>query len=183
MKEHVCPTCREKDPTQFWKDSRKGAHGLQTYCKKCSREKRKQWADANNEKLYQYNKDRYQQIRKDPTRWEDKLRQNARYRRKHRYHTQVHWNNHRARTHYKQMDSIRVTEWLELLAQHPERCPGCQQYWNLVGSATMDHIRPLILKGVNRIENIQPLCRSCNVTKSKRIMNFIREKRKEQQDG
>lgn len=179
MIEHNCPKCGEKDINQFWKDRRKGLNGLQTYCKDCSRNKRKEWADSNQASVKKYSRDYYNEIRNDPERWENQLRESAKYRKKKRYHSQIAWNNHRAKTEFNQLDKLTTKEWLALLGQFANFCPGCKTPWYLCGSATVDHIKPLALKGKNNIKNIQPLCRSCNVKKSKRVMKFIRRKQDE----
>ena len=66
-------------------------------------------------------------------------------------------------------------EWEALVVQF-DRCPRCQRPWGdipvLEGRAsviTRDHIIPISKGGNNTIENIQPLCYSCNSAKGNRI--------------
>jgi len=55
-------------------------------------------------------------------------------------------------------------EWELLKLQHGYRCPACgQQEPDIV--LTQDHIVPLSQGGSDWIENIQPLCKSCNSKK------------------
>jgi 5-methylcytosine-specific restriction endonuclease McrA len=41
---------------------------------------------------------------------------------------------------------------------------------------TLDHVTPLILGGTNTIDNVQPLCQSCNSRKSRKIIDYRKEK-------
>jgi len=64
-----------------------------------------------------------------------------------------------------------VREWMELLEKFPT-CPGCGRLWVEIPllkgrktSITVDHVHPISKGGRNSIENIQPLCYSCNSRK------------------
>lgn len=56
---------------------------------------------------------------------------------------------------------ITVQEWLTIFNQAEGKCVNCgsDEY------ICIDHIIPLSQGGQNTIENIQPLCRVCNISK------------------
>jgi 5-methylcytosine-specific restriction endonuclease McrA len=70
--------------------------------------------------------------------------------------------------------SYSQTEWATLKAQF-ERCPRCQREWSEIPARasgdviTVDHVIPLSKGGSNSIDNIQPLCYSCNSIKGARL--------------
>lgn len=48
------------------------------------------------------------------------------------------------------------------------KCLKCEKETDL----TIDHINPIKLKGVNKISNLQTLCRSCNSSKSDKFKDY-----------
>lgn len=62
-------------------------------------------------------------------------------------------------------------EWETLKAQHNWTCPSCKRKEPEI-KLTEDHIIPLSKGGSNNIENIQPLCRSCNSSKKVKIIKY-----------
>lgn len=62
-------------------------------------------------------------------------------------------------------------EWETLLAQYNWTCPSCHRSKPEI-QLTKDHIIPASKGGSNNIENIQPLCKSCNSKKNNKIIKY-----------
>jgi hypothetical protein len=60
-------------------------------------------------------------------------------------------------------------QWRELLKRYIA-CPSCHRKWNEKIKPTRDHIIPLTAGGNDNIENIQPLCLTCNVRKHNKLV-------------
>ncbi len=62
-------------------------------------------------------------------------------------------------------------EWETLKCQYNWTCPSCHKCEPDI-KLTLDHIIPLSKGGSNNIENIQPLCKSCNCKKSAKSTKY-----------
>ena len=60
------------------------------------------------------------------------------------------------------------SEWLDLCRKYDYRCLCCREQKPL----TQDHIVPLSKGGQNCIDNIQPLCKSCNSKKGTKTIDY-----------
>lgn len=59
-------------------------------------------------------------------------------------------------------------EWRELCRRHDNKCACCGEHKPL----TADHVISLATGGTNTIDNIQPLCRSCNSRKGASTIDY-----------
>lgn len=67
--------------------------------------------------------------------------------------------------------SFTTEEWHELCDSFDWRCAACGVPHE-IAPLTMDHIVPLSRDGTDWIENIQPLCRSCNSRKGTKTIDY-----------
>lgn len=82
-----------------------------------------------------------------------------------------HYTKERQRRKKGAIGSHTLQEWQNLKAQYNWTCPCCKKSEPEI-KLTEDHIIPLSKGGSNNIENIQPLCRSCNSRKYNKIIKY-----------
>lgn len=71
----------------------------------------------------------------------------------------------------KSVGSHTLAEWKALKAQYNHTCICCKRQEPEV-QLTRDHIVPLSKGGTNNIDNIQPLCQSCNSKKHRKTVDY-----------
>jgi hypothetical protein len=65
--------------------------------------------------------------------------------------------------------AVSVKEWEELKKKHNNKCLCCGRD---DVKLTMDHVIPISKGGPNTIDNIQPLCKSCNCSKHAKHIDY-----------
>ena len=169
----TCTKCKqEQDTSEFTKD-RSRKDDLNLWCKSCTRansrricaenqkhykEKHLAYNQANpgilaaaSRRYYWNNREHCLIAAKITRQKEDKEQARAR------------WNRRHAREANAE-GSHTTEEWEKVLTEANGECLVCRTVENM----TRDHIIPLSRGGTDYIENIQPLCASCNASKGNR---------------
>lgn len=82
----------------------------------------------------------------------------------------VKFHNYRARQ--KQVvATLTAQEWLDLKARYDFRCLCCGKQ-EPETKLTLDHVIPISQGGTNTVDNVQPLCPSCNFKKGTQITDY-----------
>lgn len=186
-----CSKCKkEKELSEFKKD-KKSKDGAGSWCLTCHNAETSEWKHKNIEK----ENERKRKWRKDNPEKEKQHNLNFRLknieseREKDRIYRALHLEKAReaVRRWFRnnpEKDAIRhnvrrarfyggggkytIDEWRELCDKYENRCLKCGEQKPL----TADHVLPLIHGGKNCIENIQPLCRSCNSSKGTKHIDY-----------
>lgn len=87
------------------------------------------------------------------------------------YQRILHQNNQRRIMRLENGGSHTLGEWETLKAQYNWTCPSCERFEPDI-ILTRDHIIPLSRGGSDNIENIQPLCGSCNSRKKDKTIKY-----------
>ena len=153
-----CTQCKEKKSlSEFIK---KG-NGFSAFCKVCQAKHSKEWYSGNREKKLskakewvEKNKSRMAEL---TAKW---YRNNP---------EKVKARNHNRRAREKQADGkFTEKEFKELCQKYENKCLCCGKHGNL----TPDHVVPLCKGGKNTIDNIQPLCLTCNLKKARKTIDY-----------
>jgi 5-methylcytosine-specific restriction endonuclease McrA len=168
----VCGNCKLNLDTSQFCGRKASKDGLCRICKSCQRAYSQEYRSANNEKVNErvrarraanpelfrkHSKRYYQSHAKEDT------QRRVKNDRANPAAVQVRRHKHRAKASGCE-GSFTAQEWTDLCARYDQRCAICGNQKQL----TVDHIVPLSKNGSNWIENIQPLCRSCNSSKNNR---------------
>lgn len=137
--------------------------------KEYNSERYKQWYEENKEHRLEYTKqwreENEDRVKKRMREYREKNRERIRANKRRAYHQNPHYQielNHRRRAQkQKNGGSYTQEEWEALCAKYDYKCLACGKKKKL----TADHVIPLSEGGTNDINNIQPLCKSCNSKK------------------
>lgn len=176
-----CTKCGEwKTLDQFHREKR-SKDGRYWQCISCRQIKQRSWFENNKEKMRQYVREwRARNI--EASRESDRLRHKERYAKDPEKYKAINqkWvdshlekkiaiNNNRRAREKGSVGKVTDKEWLALLDKYGHRCLCCG---NKDVKLTRDHVVPLDMGGTNTIDNIQPLCQSCNSKKGVSVKDY-----------
>lgn len=183
MKGKRCSKCGEWKPyTEFYKNSTY-TDGYAGKCKECKKDYQQKWRENNREEHRAYSREYYQDHKEERLgyykEWreenpEKKRASDKRWRREHPERMRAMRKVQNARRRALEMEAegdYTPEEWLSLKQRYGDRCLKCGAHESEV-KITPDHIVPLFQGGANSIDNIQPLCWSCNAAKGAEVADY-----------
>lgn len=165
VKTKICTSCGvEQSLDDYY--SRKDRPSRRSQCKLCDKKRAKKWysktenKDKSIKRVLNWKK-------KNP---EKNLFLSLAYQRKHPEKVRINNHNHEA---LKKSNGGKIiySDWVKLKNKYGNICLKCKKKDGEV-KLTMDHVIPLKLGGLNVIENIQPLCFSCNASKGAKEIDY-----------
>lgn len=195
-----CKKCQRMLPASldYYGAEKRTKIGLQSWCRECLNANRRQHRKANPDSEREYQKRRRQekpeQERERLKKWRaaNPEKRKEQYRRNHERHraernadakrrVKVLYQKHPERwliaSHARRAriagssGTFTTAEWEDLKAAHGHKCLSCGIAEPEI-QLTVDHVVPLSKGGPNTIENIQPLCLSCNSTKKNEATDY-----------
>lgn len=185
----TCFKCKNDLPLDAFCKDRQKKDGLRTYCRQCESKYNKtpERKARKNETLKIW----WDKVKSDPktaVHWERKLVYDEKWRKspkgleskeaswKRAYAKNKHLFNKLRVENVPKLNAkpgfFTIKEWTGLKSKFKNRCLSCLEQEPKI-KITIDHIQPRSLGGPNCIENIQPLCNSCNASKQSNIINYI----------
>lgn len=192
MPDKYCSRCNNwLDPSEFG-SNKSNKDGLQHWCKLCKNGYQRKHRKYNPEKEKEYQDRFYQRhpekAKAQKERWKAHGKE---WNRSHLDHRNDYLSQHRKENpemyqQYRQNYRANKNNVPgEFTAEQFERvkeifdycCASCGQHESECGTLAADHVIPLTprdgqIQGTNSIENIQPLCRSCNSSKTNTHQDF-----------
>ena len=176
--QYACSKCGIEKPLSEFRKKTKSRHGYSRSCRVCDaardreyvrthiqdmRAKSRQWRKDNPGRHVEYQREYRKTYVRDPE-------YNREWKRKNRDAVVRHAHDRRARL-YKSGGRYTKAEWIALCVRYDNRCAKCGEQKPL----TVDHVIPVSKGGANTIDNLQPLCTSCNCHKWTKIIDYRRE--------
>ena len=144
--EKGCLRCNTALPISMFSRNCRSRDGYRSECKQCERTMKQRYRQANRIKRIEYDKC-YRQANPDIAR--------------------AHRRDRRARKRANG-GHISPAEWRSVLARFNGKCAKCGSPDNI----HMDHVVPLAKGGKHSVDNVQPLCATCNLRKHTKIEDY-----------
>jgi len=171
-----CPSCKEVRSQNLFGLNKHNKDGLASNCKLCRKTERARYYRFNSDKEKESVRtraianrdDEMERHRKYYIANQDRLKQkSALYRQENQDKIKVLNQNRRVKE-LKNGGKITVKEWRDLCRKYEDKCLCCGKNCKL----EIDHIVPVSRGGRNTIDNVQPLCGTCNKHKATRTIDY-----------
>ena len=173
----VCTRCGVDKPLSDFYSEPKGKYGVRSRCKPCMVSEAAEWRKHNKPNLdpelayarykrwIEKNKEWEKAYRKKRSKLPEERAKRRAYLK--RSGKSVEYAQRRRAQIREAEGSYTAEEWEDLCAKYDYRCLACG-----ADEVTVDHIVPLSKGGSNMIDNLQPLCMSCNCSKQDRVVDY-----------
>ena len=169
-----CSKCQEIKNVELF--NKRGKY-FRELCKSCESKRHKEWREKTNH--YEKNKEKFKE--------ESRKRYNNNKERENKRCGEWKKNNrekinkwlsepiNRIKENFRKykrrgaIGKVKYSDWVDLCNKYENKCLCCGSKKDKL---TIDHVIPLILGGTNTIENIQPLCGSCNSKKGIKTTDY-----------
>jgi 5-methylcytosine-specific restriction endonuclease McrA len=164
----ICVSCNKNLPlSEFWKSS-SNKDGYQSYCRDCIYK----WKNNNKDKVKIY-KHKYNLSDK-------RKKSNKKYYDNNKEKIADYWRTDKGK-HISKMNKLNrlgvrhtftYKEWMEKVKETNGICPNCGTNVGIY-KLTLDHIIPISAVPIGTyytINDVQPLCKSCNSSKNDKVM-------------
>jgi|SRR3990172_5696263 len=159
-----CCRCKQEKPIGEFHKNKRSSDGLCYKCKVCVRETVRIWQANHLDRAART------EYAADYRSWhKDIAKETVRRWRASHPNSGVEIENRRRTRKAGNGGSYTADEWKGLCDRYKGRCLRCGRT-DL--PLTVDHVVPISKGGRNSIENIQPLCQSCNARKHTQIMDY-----------
>jgi 5-methylcytosine-specific restriction endonuclease McrA len=187
-----CTRCDNWKPIQDFNKDSDTYDGLTSWCKTCLYSSHQEWVSDNRSHVREqhrkfrqnYTPEKKEEIKAQQDAYLKHLKEQGLLReRQSKYRKAYNAKpkakllrkiyNHLRRIRTSTDDSYTVEEWIALCEHFDFHCinPACWKQLTL-SELTVDHVVPLSKDGSNGIENIQPLCKSCNSKKRDKTIDY-----------
>jgi hypothetical protein len=180
-REYACKSCRSATARRYLALNPEQEHARKKRWadknKEKTREKDREWRAKNPEKVKAWKQKNYykdpEKARERSHNWKasnkEKLREYYRSYREKNLEQTILWTHQRRARIKGNGGTFTVKQWRDLCEKYGNKCLRCGRTDQKL---TIDHVIPIVLGGLNVIENIQPLCRSCNCKKNKKHIDY-----------
>lgn len=144
--EKLCPKCGDVKSIESFRKHTGRKYGVRSWCVSCEDESNKNYKAANRSKIA----DTFREYFKKHA---DKIR----------FGRRVSKANKRGA-----VGSLSLDQWRTLCVYYGNKCLRCGKQ----GRLDMDHVVPISMGGSAYVDNVQPLCRSCNSFKNDRVIDY-----------